>query len=494
MKIGVKQSAGRDSRSIVHTDDRAGESSHTLLERPRLGRDLSRLTAHPSGQSPMQFALTRMAERIVPSHGVIDGHCPDGCPVNERSLGHHVRAVLGMPHEANQIDPALAPYLDELGKNASPTSAEPVTFSAFSLLCLLYIADQAPGTSGYGQLERESFMSWLKKQLAPDTVRVDLIPGSYFERVQVSTPVGVFLPRQCTVECDSGGAIEVPAMRPPELQNWFLSGRDLRGTDLRGANLQGANLQRAQLQFGDLRNAKLPGAKLQNANLQRANLQRANLKGVQLQFGDLRNAKLQDARLQDANLQGADLQGADLQAAKLQDADLEDAKLLGADLQGANLEGANLEGANLEGANLRGANLRCADLRDVSLQDADLQNANLQNANLQGANLNGVNLEGVNLDDALLFSVPEQCATGLRGTPEGGMSLISLTYRCNLKDVPPDRWRTEDLDLLFNHRNNEGCSVLYDIERLSDGGRTKKQVLMRSVAGELDRLRQGAPV
>ncbi|MFM0610366.1 hypothetical protein PQR05_38505, partial [Paraburkholderia sediminicola] len=53
--------------------------------------------------------------------------------------------------------------------------------------------------------------------------------------------------------------------------------------------------------------------------------------------------------------------------------------------------------------------------------------------------------------------------------------------------------RTEDLDLLFNHRNNEGRSVLYDIERLSDGCRAKKQVLMRSVAGELDRLRQKAP-
>ncbi|MFM0610030.1 hypothetical protein PQR05_36515 [Paraburkholderia sediminicola] len=63
----------------------------------------------------------------------------------------------------------------------------------------------------------------------------------------------------------------------------------------------------------------------------------------------------------------------------------------------------------------------------------------------------------------------------------------------DLKDVAPERWRTEDFDLLFNHRNNEGCSVLYEIEHLADGCRAKKQVLMRSVAGELDMLRQGAP-
>ncbi|MFM0610352.1 hypothetical protein PQR05_38435, partial [Paraburkholderia sediminicola] len=100
MKVGVKHSARRDSRSIVRTDDGAGESSHNPLERPRLGRDLSRLTAHPSWQSPLQFAMTRMAERIVPSHRAIDGHYPDGCPVNGLSLGRHVRAVLGMPHEA----------------------------------------------------------------------------------------------------------------------------------------------------------------------------------------------------------------------------------------------------------------------------------------------------------------------------------------------------------------------------------------------------------
>ncbi|WP_408485779.1 pentapeptide repeat-containing protein [Paraburkholderia sediminicola] len=320
MKIGVKHRTGRDPGSAVRTDDGAGGSSHNPLERPRLGRELSRLTAHPSWQSPLQFAMTRMAERIVPSHCAIDGHYPDGCPVNGLSLGHHVRAVLGMPHEACQIDPALAPYLDELGKNASMFWAQPVTFSAFSLLCLLYSADQAPGTCEYGRLERGFFMGWLNRQLEPDTVRGDLIPGSYFERVQVRTPAGVFLPRHCTVECDNGGAIEVPAMGPPDLQSCDLSGRDLRGTDLRGANLRGVNLN--------------------GVNLQGANLQGANLRG----------ADLQDADLQDADLQGADLRGANLRGANLKYADLRDISLQDADLQNANLQGANLNGVNLEGA------------------------------------------------------------------------------------------------------------------------------------------------
>ncbi|MFM0610319.1 pentapeptide repeat-containing protein, partial [Paraburkholderia sediminicola] len=317
MKIGTKHRTGPDPGSAVRMNEGAGRSSHNPLERPRLGRALSRLTAHPSGQSPLQFAMTRMAERIVPSHCAIDGHYPDGCPVNGRSLGRHVRAVLGMPHEASQIDPALAPYLDELGKNASPASAEPVTFSAFSLLSLLYIADQTPGTSGYGRLERESFMGWLNRQLEPGGVGGDLIPGSYFERVQVRTPEGVFVPRQCIVECDSGGAIEVPAMGPPDLHGRDLSGRDLSGTDLRGANLRGANLQGANLQGADLQGADLQGADLQRADLQDADLQDANLKGANLRGINLKYADLRDVSLQDADLQNANLQDANLQCANL---------------------------------------------------------------------------------------------------------------------------------------------------------------------------------
>ncbi|MFM0610340.1 pentapeptide repeat-containing protein, partial [Paraburkholderia sediminicola] len=152
--------------------------------------------------------------------------------------------------------------------------------------------------------------------------------------------------------------------------------------------------------------------------------------------------------------------------------------LSGLDLSGTDLRGANLQDANLEGANLRGANLIYADL---------------QNVNLLNVNLNGVNLEGANLNGAYLFRVSPDCVTSFCGTPEGGMSLISLTYRRNLKDVRPEIWRRLDFDLLFNHRNNDGRSVLYDIEHLAEGCRAKKQMLMRSVAGELDMLRQGAP-
>ncbi|MFM0610345.1 pentapeptide repeat-containing protein, partial [Paraburkholderia sediminicola] len=199
------------------------------------------------------------------------------------------------------------------------------------------------------------------------------------------------------------------------------------------------------------------------------------------------------------DLSGWDLRGTDLRGANLRGANLQRAQLQNAYLQGANLRGANLEYAKLGGANLKYADLRDVSLQDAKLQGAKLQGANLQGANLQGAKLDGVNLEGANLNGALLFSVPRLCVTGFRGTPEGGVRLARLPFYqdAGLADVAPESRvtaRTEDLDLLFNHRNNEGRSVLYEIEHLADGCRAKKQMLMRSVAGELDRLRQGAPL
>jgi hypothetical protein len=140
------------------------------LHEPRLGRDLSGLTAHlVTGETPLQYAETKLAGLIsAPSlHG----------PVND-SLNDYVRAILGMQHDAGKIDPGLRPYLDQLSRNASRDGAQAITLDSFKLLWVLYMVDPKPV---YGK--QIDFMNWLNGHLGPGTVRDDLIPEDYFKMV-----------------------------------------------------------------------------------------------------------------------------------------------------------------------------------------------------------------------------------------------------------------------------------------------------------------------
>ncbi|MFL9988978.1 hypothetical protein [Paraburkholderia sediminicola] len=74
--------------------------------------------------------------------------------INEHTLGAYVRAALGMQRVNEEIGENLAPYLDQLSKNAFGLLARPITRSSFTLLCVLYTACQTPGTAEYGQLDR----------------------------------------------------------------------------------------------------------------------------------------------------------------------------------------------------------------------------------------------------------------------------------------------------------------------------------------------------
>ncbi|MFL9989414.1 hypothetical protein, partial [Paraburkholderia sediminicola] len=183
-----------------------------------------RLTAHQSGESPLQYALTKVAGLIAPAGPSMTVEEPSECPVNEHSFKDYVLAALGMPHNANRITPELAPYLDELSRNASTWLAQPVTRSSFSLLCVLYATWHVPGTDAYHKITRASFMGWLNRQLAPATIRDDCIPEDFFHTVQVRAALD-----RCTVRCGQDGApsVEVRAMQR----------QDFRGEDLRGAHL-----------------------------------------------------------------------------------------------------------------------------------------------------------------------------------------------------------------------------------------------------------------
>jgi hypothetical protein len=287
----------------------AAELRRDSLDQPLLGRDLSLLKAHGPGETPLQHAVTKMAGLIARPH---DGESLAGV-VNLGSLKAYVRASLGMrqvdKRDEAKIDPDLAPYLDELSKTASTDEGPPITRSSFTLLCILHMADQVPGRR-YGEFSRDAFMKWLSGQLDPATVRDDWIPEDYFKTVQVTKPAAV-LTTQCAVLYGRDGAtsIDVPAMRPLDLE-----GADLEGLDLRGADLQGANLRRANLQGANLEGANLEGANLRDANLRGAFLSRANLRFADLTGTD---TDLEGAWLTGANLEGAKLNGTGMQAVDL---------------------------------------------------------------------------------------------------------------------------------------------------------------------------------
>jgi uncharacterized protein YjbI with pentapeptide repeats len=281
------------------------------LDQPRLGRNLSRLTEHRrEGKTPLEYAVTKVAELIAPPHR--DGASQAPGSVNKNSLEDYVRATLGMPHAADNIsrDGDLALYLDELSKNESTRGAQPVTRSSFTLLCVLYLADQVPGPLEYGRFSRDAFVGWLNGQLGPGTVGDDLIPERYFDSVAVVKPETRF-PNLCAIRSGDSGFVDVRAMSPFDLRKRDLRNVDLRNVDLRyadlssaeltGSTLRGVNLRGANLFCAKLSSADLTGAVLQAANLFRAYLRDANLTGADLTDADLR-AILCNVNLHDANL------------------------------------------------------------------------------------------------------------------------------------------------------------------------------------------------
>jgi hypothetical protein len=276
------------------------EPHRVSLAQPRLGRDLSRLDAHGPGVTPLQHAVTMLAGLIAPPHQAIDGEGRSGCPVDERSLKDYVRAVLGVQHDETKIDPNLAPYLDELSRNESTFWAQPVTRDSTTLLCILYLADQVPG-SEYGQCNHDAFMDWLNWQLRPDTrARYDCIPDDYLDAVQVSGTPETGLTLQ--YDWDRTNSVDVRTVRRANPQAAYLAGTYLRGIDLRGANLRGVDLRGANLRDADLR-----GANLRDADLRDADLRYADLRGAHLEGASLDNACLHGAYLRGVNLEGASL-------------------------------------------------------------------------------------------------------------------------------------------------------------------------------------------
>ena len=470
----------------------AEPSQRESLEQPRLGRDLSALNRHESGQSPLQFAMTKMAALFAAP--AINGECTAASsPFHTDDIPSYARAVLGLSHDDSEIDETLAPYLDELSKNESAIQAQSVTRSSFLLLCMLYLADQVPGASHYGQLQLTptSFSEWLQCQLPDSAIRHDLIPKEYFDTAQVFK-LKEELSTQYVIKCshpDEFVAAVVTSIRPI---NSRIDSQPSKQQDVNLSSSEPRPARSRRVASPSLRDFDLRGVDLRGATLQGVDLDWAQLEGANLQGADLRGARLQSANLRGVNLQGADLQGTELRHAKLHQANLRGANLQHTSLRGAALPGANLQGASLLGANLRGATLQGADLQHANLRDADLERTDLSDADLQGANLEDVWLSMTALRDANLRNAVLDWRILFRSDVESPRALLPTLSEHALKSDVASRIRSRtasDFDVRFNHRNNDGRSVLRNIESIDDRCRPQKQALMRAVIAELDNVR-----
>lgn len=186
-------------------------------------------------------------------------------------------------------------------------------------------------------------------------------------------------------------------------------------------------------------------------------------------------------RFSGANLRAVDLRGADLSGADLQNANLSNAQMSHINLERANLEGANLSGADLKYGNLRYANLQRAILDAVNLGAAALQGANLVGAELRPIYIESGGLSGVNLD--CIESLWELDCRGavLQLEPKDAAELW-------LKGFFDRETNPGFIDRRFNHRNNDGRSVLQNIAGLDDSCRPQKVALMTALVGRLDAI------
>lgn len=114
---------------------------------------------------------------------------------------------------------------------------------------------------------------------------------------------------------------------------------ELAGLDLRGVLMSCPRLNQFNLSGVDLRKANLSGAHFHKANLSNANLARAKVT-----TSDFRDANLERADLTSADLNGAVMTGANLSGANLTKAILVKSRINNVDFTGANLNGTDLRG------------------------------------------------------------------------------------------------------------------------------------------------------
>lgn len=279
-----------------------------------------------------------------------------------------------------------------------------------------------------------------------------------------------------------------------------LKGIDLRGKSLKNANLKYTNLHHADLQQTNLCHANLQHAYLKSADLRHANLSYADLRDCDLRQADLRHTELHGAYLQYTDLRDADLRGIDFQNLgnmTIDGIELPYAKFACAKLRGAKLDGclnlslqyADLQGItrqelevllscsnndrNLQRANMQQAKLAYINLSDSYLVAADLHKANLEYATLHQSNLRYVNFEAANLRYARLHDVQ------LYGAKLSGCDLWGAQITLAPSEV--DYSDTQYRNLLLNHFENNGISLLTTIETIDNRHANIKISLMSQV-------------
>lgn len=284
---------------------------------------------------------------------------------------------------------------------------------------------------------------------------------------------------------------------------------DLKGIDLRGKSLKNANLKYTNLQHAELQQTNLCHANLQHAYLKRADLRHANLCYADLRDCDLRQADLRDTQLHGAYLQYTDLRDADLRGIDFQHLgnmtidgiELPYAKLACSKLRGAKLDGClnlplqytDLKGItrqeletllscssgdrNLQRINMQQAKLAYINLSDSYLVAADLHQANLEYATLHQTNLRYVNFEAANLRYARLHDV-QLYGAKLSGCDLWGAQIILWPSEVDYSDM---QYR----NLLLNHLENNGLSLLTTIETIDNRHANIKVSLMSQVINGL---------
>lgn len=239
---------------------------------------------------------------------------------------------------------------------------------------------------------------------------------------------------------------EVPQLEDADLtalslDEFDLSGANLRSANLAGSSLNGVNFAGARLLLANLGDSNLCQVDFTNADLTGAEMQRCNLVEVIFRRADLSWSNLSCSNVKGVVFEAANLTGTNLRRSNIIESDFTRANLIGTDLEGSNLHqnifrksliglsagatirmsdsvledvtvatgnclsGLKMAGRMLAGAHLRGVKIAYADLRGANLCEADLSGADLRgtdvrNADLQGAKFERANLEGADLRNA----------------------------------------------------------------------------------------------
>jgi uncharacterized protein YjbI with pentapeptide repeats len=162
------------------------------------------------------------------------------------------------------------------------------------------------------------------------------------------------------------------------------------------------------------------------------NLFEANLQGKNLEYSDLTGADLRRANLQDAKLTGAKLIRADLNQANLLRADMRGAELSYANFEGANFEQAILDGLRFTSANKIRGRFRKASVKYAEFYAQEMDGSDFSEADLEGARFEMISLKNASFRRAILKKVKFGQGVDLTGSDMNETVLLEIEFAENI--------------------------------------------------------------